>query len=138
MKQIFKSGISPLLLLLTFIPFAICLFFTFYPTFIWQMLVILTIPFLFSCFLIFRTYYVIDEQERLIIFCGFRYATISIANIKSIKKSNSILAAPAASLNRIEICYNKKRVDISPKDKSRFIDALLNINPSIEVGDLSI
>ena len=59
---------------------------------------------------------------------------IEISKIRKIEKSNSILSSPALSLDRIAVYYNKyDEVYISPKEKQAFIDALLEINPTIEV-----
>jgi len=59
---------------------------------------------------------------------------IEISKIRKIEKSNSILSSPALSLDRIAVYYNKyDEVYISPKEKQDFIDALLEINPTIEV-----
>lgn len=59
---------------------------------------------------------------------------IEITKIRKIEKSNSILSSPALLLNRIAVYYNKyDEVYISPKEKRAFIDALLEINPTIEV-----
>lgn len=75
------------------------------------------------------------DQEQLIIKGGFFYKIkIDIKAIRKIEKSNSILSSPAASLDRIEIFYNKyDSLLISPKDRTAFIADLLEINPSIEV-----
>ena len=59
---------------------------------------------------------------------------IEISKIRKIEKSNSILSSPALSLDRIAVYYNKyDEVYISPKEKQAFIDALLEINPTVEV-----
>ena len=59
--------------------------------------------------------------------------TIKIENILSIKKTNSLLSAPAVSMDRIEIKQRYGRVIISPVDKKGFIEHILQLNPNIEV-----
>ncbi len=60
--------------------------------------------------------------------------SININNIKSIAETNDIGSAPANSLDRLEIRYNKYDcVIVSPKQKSEFIDQLKEINPGILV-----
>ncbi len=56
-----------------------------------------------------------------------------INQIRKIKDTNSILAAPAASLDRIEIYFIQQKIPliISPKDKNGFIRNLQSINPNI-------
>lgn len=90
---------------------------------------------LFILHLFLTTRYDIDANN-LYIKCGLLYnASIPITKIKSIKKTNSILSSPAASMDRIEIRYNKfDFVLISPADKNGFIKALLEIKPEIEVA----
>ncbi len=80
------------------------------------------------------TRYIITEN-RLIVKCMFIVNDkIEISKIRKIEKTNSILSAPALSLDRIAVFYNKyDEVYISPKDKQAFVDELLKINPEIEV-----
>ena len=74
-------------------------------------------------------------NTTLIVRCSFLINTkIDINSINKITETNTVLSAPAASLDRIEILYNKyDAVIISPKEKSKFIEALKQINPEIEV-----
>jgi TctA family transporter len=69
------------------------------------------------------------------IHCGFFYNTdIDIATIKAVSETNSILSAPALSLDRIAIFYNLyDSIIISPPDKTAFIADLKAINNRIEV-----
>ncbi|MFD0750416.1 PH domain-containing protein [Mucilaginibacter calamicampi] len=60
--------------------------------------------------------------------------SIDINTIKSITETNSVLSAPANSLDRIEIAYNKyDSVVISPKNKAEFISDILSVNDKITV-----
>jgi Bacterial PH domain len=60
---------------------------------------------------------------------------IDITKIRKIEKTNSILSAPALSLDRLLVKYNKfDEVYISPKEKQIFIEELLKINSTIEVA----
>lgn len=62
------------------------------------------------------------------------FAKIPIKSITKITRSRSILSAPAASLDRMKIYYNKYDYTlVSPKNKQQFIADLLAINPDIEV-----
>ena len=59
---------------------------------------------------------------------------IDINTIKSIEPTHTILSAPASSLDRLRISYNKyDDVVISPRRKEEFIQHLLSINPQIEL-----
>jgi hypothetical protein len=73
------------------------------------------------------------ENNQLKIICGFLYnKKINISEIKSIKKTNSLMSSPAPSFDRIEIAFGKfDEVLISPKDKMTFAKNLIKINPEI-------
>lgn len=80
--------------------------------------------------------YKIDEAEKLLhVSFGLLYRnTIPILAISHIDKSSSIMAAPAASFDRILLVAGRKNVVISPEDKIEFIKELLNINPQIHLS----
>jgi len=60
--------------------------------------------------------------------------SVDIASIKSISETNTMLSAPATSLDRLEITYNKyDSVVISPKNKAEFISDILAINSQVIV-----
>lgn len=81
-----------------------------------------------------KTEYFISETE-LKIQSGFLVnEKIAISNIRKIEKTKSILSAPALSMDRIMVRYNKfDEIVISPKEKQEFITHLLSINPNIEI-----
>ncbi|MGM9832977.1 MAG: PH domain-containing protein [Candidatus Limisoma sp.] len=89
----------------------------------------------FATFLIFNIKYIV-AQETLSIKCGFLpVEKYDIRQIVSIRCTNTIISAPAASLDRIEIrLTNRKSVVISPADKQKFIEHLRKINPNIVVS----
>jgi len=67
---------------------------------------------------------------------AFRKIKIDINKIRKIKERNVVFSVDsvAASLDRIEITYNKyDRIMLSPKNKHEFIQDLMSINPDIEV-----
>jgi len=75
------------------------------------------------------------ENENLNIKTGFLFSqNIDIKTIRKIEETTSILTAPATSIDRSEVFYNKlDSVLISPKAKKDFINHLTAINPNIEV-----
>lgn len=87
--------------------------------------------YIFHLFL--NTYYVIEDRT-LTIRCGlFFRKMIEIDSIKKVTPTNLMMSAPAVSLDRLEILYNKfDSVLISPKDKEGFVQHLKSINPGIE------
>lgn len=64
---------------------------------------------------------------------------ILLKNIKEVRKIKSILAAPAMSFTRVQIKFERGTtktavpLEISPKDRDAFIEALLKINPNIQI-----
>lgn len=94
---------------------------------------ILTLVMAVILYLMFSTEYIVTER-KLIIKCGFLKKTeLNIDDIKSIERSNSILASPSPSLDRIELGYGKfDSVLVSPKDKITFAKVLTEINPNID------
>lgn len=77
--------------------------------------------------------YIIDNNV-LQIKCGALYATkINIGEILKVNETFSILNQPAGSFHRLEIIYKKfESIQISPKEKDKFMAQLKAINPSIE------
>ena len=103
--QIFKSKIDYWLVgtmyLMTLIPTIPALIFAFS----WVLIALVVIILAFATSLIFKTKYMI-ENETLSIKCGILpIEKYNIQQIRSIKTTNTILAAPAASLHRVEIRF---------------------------------
>jgi hypothetical protein len=101
----------------------------------WEVFAIMLISFVFVLYLLYDTNYTIT-QGNLKVHSGFIVnKNIPIAVIKSIKKTNSILSAPASSFSdRIEVFYGEsKSIIISPKEKQQFVDELLRQTPTIEI-----
>lgn len=100
----------------------------------WMGLIPLFLVSAYIAHLFLNTYYIIDGQ-KLRIRCGFFVnRTIDISNIRKVIPSRLIMSAPAVSLDRLEIVYNRfDNVLVSPKDKEGFVRQLSQINPYIEV-----
>lgn len=88
----------------------------------------------FILYTLTNTVYIISGN-MLHIKCGFLYnKKIDISTIKRIEESRSPLSSPAASMDRLEIIYNKfDSILISPKKKKKFIEEILKINSGITV-----
>jgi hypothetical protein len=88
----------------------------------------------FTLHVFFRTTYRINDNNELVIRCGFLYnAVVDISAIKTISRTRNPISSPAASLDRIELKYGKwDSVIISPNDKIAFVNELLKINPNIQ------
>ena len=72
------------------------------------------------------------NESQLIIHQAMGKMVIDINTIKSIEPTHTILSAPASSLDRLRISYNKyDEVVISPRRKEEFIRQLQSINPQI-------
>ncbi|MEM1261021.1 MAG: PH domain-containing protein [Pseudomonadota bacterium] len=74
--------------------------------------------------LLMATYYRVDDGELTIV-SGPLSWRIDLTSIESIEPSRSVLAAPALSLDRLEIRYGGGRsVLVSPDDQAAFIAAI--------------
>ena len=72
------------------------------------------------------------NESQLIIHQALGKMVIDINTIKSIEPTHTILSAPASSLDRLRINYNKyDDIVISPRRKEEFIRQLQSINPNI-------
>lgn len=96
------------------------------------MFILLVISFIVQMFT--TTFYTIKDK-KLTIKCGFLInISIPVTTIKKISETNNIMSSPALSLDRLEILYNKfDTVMISPKEKTKFIEAIQKINPEVEI-----
>lgn len=100
----------------------------------WLMTTIGVLSSAYFCLIFFTMRYVIDDEYFSIRTKFFPNQKVALQNIRKIEESNSILAAPAFSFDRLEILYNKfDSILVSPENKEQFIADLLNINPDIEV-----
>ncbi|PWL38873.1 hypothetical protein DKG77_11590 [Flagellimonas aquimarina] len=88
----------------------------------------------FMLWVFFNLYYIIDEGVLSIKLGFVAFKRIDIQSIKMIAETSSLISAPAASLDRLEIIYNKHNgIIISPKDKSGFIEHITKANPRIVI-----
>lgn len=122
--------------LLIWIPIFLCIS-TIYATITTQIsiltiLLMLAIILLFSSFW-FNTRYLLEEAHLKISY-GPITKRILISEITAIRKTKNPFTAPALSMQRIEITYDKYHtVQISPKETQRFIMELTNKNSEIQV-----
>ena len=95
--------------------------------------IIFLLIFIFVIYTLLSTYYEIGGGT-LRIKSGFLLnRSIPINAITKIEATNNPISAPATSLDRLEIFYNKyESVIISPKEKLVFIAHLKQINPAIQ------
>ena len=108
----------------------------------WYIVLIIAIPlFGIGCLSFCGISYVIKDDE-LGVKSTISWRWYPIENIKEVRKVKNILAAPAMSFTRIAIKFergttnNAVPLEISPKDRDKFIQDLLTINPNIKVINL--
>lgn len=101
----------------------------------WISIFILLLLSLFVIHTFSNTWYKIDGSV-LYIRSGFVYRNeIEISTIKKISSTRSFFSAPALSLDRLEVLYNKfDMVVISPENKEEFFTELKRINSNIEIN----
>ncbi len=88
----------------------------------------------FLGYIVLNTYYIIRDKT-LKVRSGFLVdLSIDILSITGITETGDMRSAPASSLDRFEIFFNKTdSVLVSPKEKSVFLHQLTTINPDIKV-----
>lgn len=93
---------------------------------------------LISAFLLwlwFGTGYKVEEGVIKIKYGPFR-STVEIKKIRKLRATKNPLAAPALSIDRIEILYGKYDIAIvSPKYVTDFIDLLTSENAKIQIDE---
>ncbi len=101
--------------------------------FSWIVVTIVALILFFALFSLFNIRYTIHDNILSVKCSIFSTTNYDINQIRIIKDSNSILASPASSLDRIAVYFTKQRTPliISPKDKTGFIRNLQSINPNI-------
>ena len=99
----------------------------------WNGLYILLPVTIFIVYVFLSIHYFVGENVLIVKSAFGMKTTVNINSIRKIKETNNPISSPAASLDRIEIFYEKQSVIISPKQKTEFINHLLSINPRIEV-----
>ncbi len=94
--------------------------------------IVLVAVMVFAFVAIFNIRYEVSEGVLLVRTFILLSYTIPVADIREIRASSSWLASPAASLDRLEIRYSKRRtILLSPADKQGFVDCLTGVNPNI-------
>ena len=96
--------------------------------------VIINISVLLLVYILYKSTNYIIEGSILRIKSGFLInKKLSIKDISKIIETNTMISAPAFSLDRLEIKYGRNSIIISPVKKVEFIKQLMTINPKIEV-----
>lgn len=99
--------------------------------------------FVFFCFIVVgatMTNYIIDDEHKQLVianFFGLMKTRVDIMKMTRVRKTNSIMSAPASSLKRICIEYSggrfKQRVIISPYMQDDFLQELKKLNPELVI-----
>lgn len=101
-------------------------------------LIIFVVIFLFvlAVFLTIR-YYIDPETKTLKIrVCGIPSGSFDLTQVKEIRKSHSVLSAPAASLSRIVLDIKSgPDVLISPRYQQDFIEEVRKICPDVKIDE---
>ena len=133
MKAIFKSKLSPFSLIIFSLILVLGILLLTKGSI--SGFIILILLLIFFIYLYTSTRYIITNDERLIINCGFLvHEEMDIKSILTIASTRTLLAAPAFSFDRIIISDNYfQSIVISPVDRDVFLQKLLMINPEIAI-----
>ena len=131
----YYSKKGKLLGIIIWLPVIVMLFF-FIKEKVWLGILFIFFYFIFVGIIWFRTRYIIVNNKLLLIRIGpYTHSRFDIEKIKSIKRTKTMFASPANSMDRIEILdRNANCVFISPNNKQAFVKELLKINPTIETN----
>lgn len=130
--KVYRSKVDIWLLVVLFVSlFSAPAVMLFQGQFEWGAVIIMGIVWVFVLWMLYDTKYII-KGEVLIIKCCFLRETYPIKTIKKIARTRSLLSAPAASLDRIQIS-GKRDAIISPVRRAEFLKDLLNVNPAIRL-----
>jgi cbb3-type cytochrome oxidase subunit 1 len=95
--------------------------------------ILLIIASVYFIIILVNTRYII-RKNYLHIGNGLFNKKIGVHSITHIRATNDIISSPALSTDRIEIFFGEnKSILISPKEKKEFLDALIVINPNIQL-----
>lgn len=75
--------------------------------------------------LLYSIRYILTDADLVAVSGPFRW-TVPLAAIEAVNPTRNPLSAPAASLDRLEVCYAGRRLGllVSPADKEEFLRAL--------------
>ena len=133
MKTVYPTKVSVTLVLIISLIMG-CILVPYAIKSMWIPFTIILILHFLLLFMLANIKYVIIESQLIIDQSLGKWGkeVIDISTIKSIEPTHTILSAPASSLDRLRISYNKyDEVVISPRRKEEFISQLQSINPQI-------
>lgn len=133
MKTVYPTKVSATLVLIISLIMG-CILVPYAIKNLWIPFAIILILHFLLLFMLANIKYVITESQLIIDQSMGKWGkeVIDISTIKSIEPTHTILSAPASSLDRLRISYNKyDDIIISPRRKEEFIRQLQSINPQI-------
>ena len=133
MKTVYPTKVSATLVLIISLIMG-CILVPYAIKNLWIPFTIILILHFLLLFMLANIKYVITESQLIIDQSLGKWGkeVIDISTIKSIEPTHTILSAPASSLDRLRISYNKyDDIIISPRRKEEFIRQLQSINPQI-------
>lgn len=133
MKTVYPTKVSATLVLIISLIMG-CILVPYAIKSLWIPFTIILILHFLLLFMLANIKYVITESQLIINQSLGKWGkeVIDISTIKSIEPTHTILSAPASSLDRLRISYNKyDDIIISPRRKEEFIRQLQSINPQI-------
>lgn len=100
----------------------------------WAVVILMVLIVAFVAHMFITTRYTIDGTTLIVRSGFFVNIKVDVLTIRKITETNTWLSAPATSLDRLEITYNKyDSVIISPRNKAEFIADILTINSEVNV-----
>lgn len=127
-KTIYKSKVDAWIIIGIYSITVIPVLPSFFMDFSWGVVGVTLFILLMETLLLFNIVYVI-QGDCLEVKCSYLFTEkYDIHEITEINSTRTLLAAPAASLERIEIKCGSKMIVISPRKKDEFVKHLLAIS----------
>ena len=82
------------------------------------------------------TYYIV-KADNLFVHAGPFRRTVPLGSISRLRATRNPRQAPALSLDRIEVRYDSRQILVSPRDKPRFVRAIVARAPGVELVGVS-
>jgi hypothetical protein len=100
--------------------------------------VVVALPIVGSVLWIWRSTRYVVTDTSLRVRCGFMETAVPLADITGLRRTSTVLAAPALSLDRLEVRHAGGAVVISPVRREQFVAAITSRNPLVDVAGVAV
>ena len=95
--------------------------------------VLVTVPAIGLVLWVWRSTRYVVTDTSLLVRCAFVNVVVPLSDITCLRRTSTVLSAPALSLDRIEVQHAGGAVVISPAQREQFVAAITSRNPVVDV-----